>query len=167
VQSLVQRVRELLEPVVEAAGYDLVAVEYITGSRRPLLRLSIDKPGGVSASDCSKVTREISPVLDVEDPIDSAFVLEVSSPGMERPLQRAQDFDSFKGSKVRLRLTEGYPRRRFSGVLMGMQDGRVGVEIGEDQHWFPFEDVQQARLSLTFDEFNALGQRAKEASDDQ
>src|SRR5688572_19785348 len=102
--SLITELRRILEPVVEREGFDLVAVEVLGSTGRALLRVSIDKPGGITVDHCARMSRAISPVLDVEDPFPGAYELEVSSPGMERPIQRPQDFERFVGFKAKIKL---------------------------------------------------------------
>ncbi len=136
----------LLEPAVSRLGYELVGVEY-HGGRRALLRLYIDREGGVSVEDCQRVSRQVSGLLDVEDPIPGPYTLEVSSPGLDRPLFRAEDFQRFAGREVRIRTDvplEG--RRNFRGVLRGLRGGEVLVEVDGAEFALPVERIEQARL---------------------
>ena len=136
----------LLEPAVSRLGYELVGVEY-HGGCRALLRLYIDREGGVSVEDCQRVSRQVSGLLDVEDPIPGPYTLEVSSPGLDRPLFRAEDFQRFAGREVRIRTDvplEG--RRNFRGVLRGLRGGEVLVEVDGAELALPVERIEQARL---------------------
>ncbi len=136
----------LLEPAVSRLGYELVGVEY-HGGRRALLRLYIDREGGVSVEDCQRVSRQVSGLLDVEDPIPGPYTLEVSSPGLDRPLFRAADFQRFAGREVRIRTDvplEG--RRNFRGVLRGLRGDEVLVEVDGAELALPVERIEQARL---------------------
>ena len=136
----------LLEPAVSRLGYELVGVEY-HGGRRALLRLYIDREGGVSVEDCQRVSRQVSGLLDVEDPIPGPYTLEVSSPGLDRPLFRAADFQRFVGREVRIRTDvplEG--RRNFRGVLRGLRGDEVLVEVDGAELALPVERIEQARL---------------------
>ncbi len=154
-----RRLFDLLEPSVEREGYELVAVELVSsGGGRPSLRVSIDKPGGVSVRDCSRVSRALSALLDVEDPIEGAFNLEVSSPGIERPLQRRSDFVRFAGFRAKIQLEAGEPRRRYTGVLGGIEQGSVVIESNGERSLLPIERIERARLVLDLDEYERLAE---------
>ncbi len=149
--------RTLLEPAVSALGFELVGVEFISG-RRGLLRLYIDSDDGVTVDDCQSVSHQVSGLLDVEDPIQGQYSLEVSSPGLDRPLFRAADFERFAGHEVRLRLVapvEG--RRKFRGVLAGMRDGRVVVQVEEQELVVTLEEIDEARLVPDYDSHRLEG----------
>ena len=123
-----ERLTALLEPLVADLGYELVLLEFSPHKGAASLRLFIDAPGGVGLADCERVSREVAAKLDVEDPIPQSYQLEVSSPGLDRPLSRARDFARFTGSEVRLQLKEPVQgRRRFRGRLMGIE-GPAGAE---------------------------------------
>ena len=122
------QISEMLATSIEALGFELVAAELRTVDGQYTLRISIDKPGGVGIQDCILASREISPLLDVEDPVDRAYNLQVSSPGMDRPLQRLTDFESFQNFHAKILLEEGPPRRRYRGVLRGVDQGLVLIE---------------------------------------
>jgi len=149
---------ELLEPAVERQGCELVAVEMATVDGQSTLRVSIDKLGGVSVGDCGKVSRALSPVLDVEDPIESAYRLEVSSPGIDRPLQRLVDFVRFEGFRAKIKLDdEEAGRRNYKGVLQGADpSGAVLVEVDGVEHSLPLERIERARLVLDLGEYERL-----------
>lgn len=137
----------LIEPAVEALGYELVGVEYRPSARHALLRVYIDQAQGIGLDDCERVSHQLSALLDVEDPIDVAYDLEVSSPGLDRPLFRARDFQRFAGERARIRLRaplEG--RRNFKGVLRGLEGQQVLVEVDDELVRLPFEQIDQARL---------------------
>ena len=139
---------EMLEPAVRSLGYELVGVEYRGGGKGGgLLRVYIDSEQGITVDDCQKVSYQVSGVLDVNDPIPGHYTLEVSSPGMDRPLFRPEDYRRFAGSLVKLRLA--YPvdgRRKFTGRLRGLDDGNVLLELEGAQVSLPLEQVEQARL---------------------
>ena len=145
-------VRAVVEPAVRELGYELILVELAGAGGRRTLRLFIDQDGGVGLSDCVAVSREVSPLLDVEDSIRGPFVLEVSSPGVDRPLVRPDDFERFAGERVRLlakRPVEG--RRAFAGVLIGLADGEVVVEDDAGaRHHVPFEVLKSANVEYRF-----------------
>lgn len=151
-------IRELVEPSVTRAGFDLVAVEWLSSRSGPTLRLSIDKPGGVNADDCGVVTERISPLLDEADPIPGRYVLEVSSPGIERPVQRLEDFLRFVGFRVKIRLVEGPPRRRFTGVIARVEERDVVIEVDGAEHRLAFDTIERAHLDLTLEEYQSLAE---------
>lgn len=155
--SLQHKIRALVEPTVSRLGYDLVAVEWTGARRGPLLRLSIDAPGGVDADDCAKVSESVSPLLDASDPIPSSYTLEVSSPGIERPVQRREDFTRFAGYRIKIRLFEGPPRRRYAGVLGPLDGDDVVVTVDGVEHRVALEDIERANLVLDLDEYQKLG----------
>ncbi|MDE2091422.1 MAG: ribosome maturation factor RimP [Gammaproteobacteria bacterium] len=134
---------KILEPAVEAQGYELVELEFQGG----VLRLYIDRPQGVTLDDCQKVSQQISAVLDVEDPIPGAYTLEVSSPGLDRPLRKLLDFQRHAGQRARIELLlplDG--RRRFSGTLRGMESDQVLIEVDGSVCRLPFSQIGRARL---------------------
>ena len=134
----------MVQPVVTGMGYELVDLQASNGGR--LLRLFIDKPGGVGLEDCAAVSRQLSRVLEVEG-IDYER-LEVSSPGLDRPLRKGADFARFAGhrAEVRMRTPDATGRRRFVGVLRGAQDGQVEMELEGHKVQLALEDVERARL---------------------
>jgi len=135
----------LIEPVVTGMGYELVDLQAANGGR--MLRLFIDKPGGIDVEDCAAVSRQLSRVFEVEG-VDYER-LEVSSPGLDRPLRKASDFARFAGQKadVRMRTPDASGRRRFVGLLRGTQDGRVTMEVdGQATVRLELGDVERAKL---------------------
>lgn len=157
-RTLQQTLRPLIEPVVARLGFDVVAIEWVAGRRRPILRVSIDAAGGVGADDCAQVSHRLSPLLDAEDPISGAYDLEVSSPGMERPVQRLDDFRRFTGFSARVRLEEGLPRRRYTGILRGADAELLRVEVAGEVHELPMEAVESCHLVLDLDTYATLAE---------
>ena len=149
-ENLVQLALETVEPM----GYELVGVQMINrGKHGKTLRVYIDKEGGILLDDCAEVSRQLSGVLDVEDPIQGNYDLEVSSPGMDRPLFFADHFERFAGSEVRIQLARMQDgRRKLKGLLIGMEDNEVIVEVDGERIRFPFENIDSARLVPDFDE---------------
>ena len=137
-------VENVVEPVVAGMGYELVDLQASNGGR--LLRLFIDKPGGIGLEDCAAVSRQLSRVLEVEG-VDYDR-LEVSSPGLDRPLRKASDFERFAGQKaeVRMRRKDESGQRRFVGVLRGVADGRVNLELDGKVMALALEDMERAKL---------------------
>lgn len=159
-RSLIEALRALAEPLAERQGCEVVAIELLgapTGGR--VLRVSIEKPGGATIDDCTRVSRAFSRALDEADPVDGAYTLEVSTPGMERPLQRERDFAYFAGCDVRIKLFGQDGRRRTKARLLGAESGivRVRLETGEERV-IPLADIERANLILDLDQYARLGQ---------
>ena len=135
---------KVIEPAVSGLGYELVDVQASNGGR--MLRLFIDKPAGITVEDCAAVSRHLTRVLAVEG-IEYER-LEVSSPGLDRPLRKGADFARFAGRKaeVRMRTADATGRRRFVGVLRGARDGQIEMELEGQQVELALEDVERARL---------------------
>jgi ribosome maturation factor RimP len=128
----VEHVRQIAERVAASQGLELVEVEFRGGGKARMLRLYIDKPGGITHEDCAWVSREVGTILDVEDAVPGGtYTLEVSSPGLDRKLLRAADYERFTGSRVKLTTREPVEgQRHFEGRLRGLHEGRVALEIG-------------------------------------
>ena len=142
----------LLQGMVEAEGVELVHFEYLPKGAPPLLRVLIDKPGGVNHGDCQKVSKRISQVLDAEDRLRESYVLEVSSPGIERPLFKQEDYQRFLGHEVRLQALEKIDdRRRFTGFIRGVVDGVLRLEEEGEIHQIPWAKIKGARLVHRFE----------------
>ena len=143
---------DLIEPVADATGYELVRVR-LTGSGTRTLQIMAERPdGSMTAEDCAILSRAIGPVLDEADPIPGQYVLEVSSPGVDRPLTRLKDFERWAGFEAKLeldRMAEG--RKRFRGVLAGVEEGAVGIDLPEEEEtvFLPFDWIREAKLVLT------------------
>lgn len=138
---------QLIEPVVTALGYELVAIEHRRGTRSSLLRVYIDSADGIGVDDCSRVSHQLSGVLDVEEPIAGQYTLEVSSPGLDRLLAKPQDYQRFAGQVVKIRLhglLDG--RRKLVGMLKGIEQDQVIIEE-EGREWrLALHDIEQTRL---------------------
>jgi len=147
-----ERVQELIEPALEAMGYELVGVQHRTGERRALLRIYIDSPSGITVDDCQNASHQVSGILDVEDPLPGEYTLEVSSPGLDRPLFRPAHYERFAGSPVQVRLARLWNgRRRFNGTLGGLREGRVLLNEDDGTEFeIPLELVDSARLKPQF-----------------
>jgi ribosome maturation factor RimP len=148
------QVRRLLEPVLARDGYDLVEVEWVRGGGRWTLRLYVDSPGGVGLDECQAVSSLVDPILDVSDLIEPAYDLEVSSPGLERPLRRPADFERFAGQRARLKTygpvagtAPGSPgRKHWTGRLLGFKDGAVEIDVDGVPHRVPHDQLAKAHL---------------------
>ncbi len=148
--ALAEKVKELAEPVVDELGLELVDVVYATESGRRILRVIIDGPGGVTIDDCTMVSRELGTLLDVEDVVPESYSLEVSSPGLDRPLVREKDFRNAVGKQIRLRTKEPLDgRRNFRAVLVGVGDDSVTLEDSEGRLWkIELSNIDKARLEV-------------------
>ena len=142
-----EKLHRPIEAAVQGLGYELVGIEYHPQGRRSLLRVYIDTPAGVNVDDCERASRQISSALDVDDPIPGQYMLEVSSPGLDRPLFTAEHFQRFSGNRVKLRVSPPLDgRRNFSGVLVGMRDDAVVVVQDDEEVEVPLQHIEQARL---------------------
>ncbi len=142
-----KQMAELLEPGVNALGYELLGLEYLSQGRHSVLRLFIDRPDGITVEDCERVSHQVSGVLEVEDPIKGQYTLEVSSPGLDRPLFKPAHFERFVGEQVQVRLVRPLDgRRKFKGQLLGLRDGSVVIELDGEELVLPWEDIEKAHL---------------------
>lgn len=145
--TVAARVAELAAPITARYGLELVDVEYRREGGRWYLRLFIDKPEGVGLDDCEAVSNAISPILDEEDFIPQAYFLEVSSPGLERPLKKPSDYERFRGRRVKLTtFTPVNGRKRFTGVLLGHDAQGVHLEVDGQPVFIPWNSVAGTRL---------------------
>ncbi|BCG62967.1 MAG: ribosome maturation factor RimP [Methyloprofundus sp.] len=138
---------ELIEPVVEGLGYECVGVEFSSHPQHGFLRIYIDAEQGVGMEDCTKVSHQVSGVLDVDDPIAGEYNLEVSSPGMDRPLFKLQQFEQFIGSIVQVNLFKPVDgRRKITGLIEKVEDGKVYLQQDGQVYRVPFQAMSKARL---------------------
>lgn len=160
------RIEQIITPSVEAMGYELVRVQ-LTGDGRPVLQIMAERTdrAAMTVEDCADISRALSALLDVEDPISGAYTLEVSSPGIDRPLTRPEDYARFAGfeAKVETRVAvDG--RKRWRGILRGLEDGCVVLEHEQGVARLPVEGVQKARLVLTEALIKATAEEAANAA---
>lgn len=143
----------MLQPVVEGLGYEFWGLEYRTQGRHTVLRIFIDDAEkGISVDDCEKVSRQISGVLDVEDPIQVEYTLEVSSPGMDRPLFQLAQYEAFAGHRVEIRLRMPFEgRRKFQGLLKGIEEADVVVVVDDHEYLLPFDSIERAHIVPVFE----------------
>jgi ribosome maturation factor RimP len=138
----------LLQPVVEDLGYGLWELEYTAGRGSALLRLYIDSPDGITVDDCERVSRAVSERLDAEDPLPGQYTLEVSSPGIERPLRTAAHFAPYVGETVFVELVQPLEgRRRFKGRLSAAGEATIEVEVDGRRHALPIDGIRKAHLA--------------------
>jgi ribosome maturation factor RimP len=149
---LMARIAETIEPSIAALGFELVRVAMM-GKESNILQIMADRPEGqgtINVEDCAEISRTVSALLDVEDPISSAYNLEVSSPGIDRPLTRAKDFEIWRGFDAKVELVVAVAgRRRFSGKLDGLEDNAVALIVDGERELLPLADIAKAKLVLT------------------
>jgi len=152
-QSLLARVRVLVEPLCEYEGVELVHTEYQRESRGRVLRLYIDRYGGVTLEDCAHISRQVGDLLDIELEEMGPYSLEVSSPGVDRPISSKRDFARFEGEAVRVRTTHPIDgQRNFTGILSGVSSGNVVLMVDDRMVAIPHRQISKARLMPPLDE---------------
>lgn len=139
---------ELFEPVIESMGYELVGVEFNAAGNHGTLRVYIDREAGVNIDDCAAISHQLSGILDVEEPIQQAYDLEISSPGIDRPLFKLADFERFSGEVAKIKLAVGLEgRKNFKGRLQGVVDSKlIAIEVDGEQFDLPYADIARANL---------------------
>ena len=152
-------VSRLVEPSLNAMGYDLVRLQ-LTGGAGPTLQIMAERRdrAEMTVEDCARISRDVSAILDVEDPLPGSYTLEVSSPGIDRPLVRISDFERFAGFEARVETRDAIDgRRRFRGRLAGVEDARVLIDVDGNRHAVPHDGISRAKLVLTDDLIAASG----------
>ena len=150
-EQILRKVEGILLPVVEQAGLELVDVEYTKEGGRWYLRIFIDKPEGITHEDCCYVSEQIDPLLDEKVPMSQAYTLEVSSPGIERPLKKLADFQRFAGKEAVISTFMAIDgRKKFTGTLKGVREHYIIVEIDNIEQEIALEQIASARLAFTF-----------------
>jgi ribosome maturation factor RimP len=161
-----QRIAEIINPVIEDMGFELVRIR-LMGGQTKTLQIMADKPnGGIEVDDCADISTAISAVMDVEDPITDAYTLEVSSPGIDRPLTRLKDFETFEGYEVKLATADMIDgRRRFRGELAGVEGDEVLINVEEGTIGLEFDWLSEAKLILTDDLIKEMLRQRKASGD--
>ena len=157
-------IARLVEPTLNGMGYELVRVQFAGGDRRPTLQIMAERVDrrAMAVEDCAEISRILSALLDVEDPVQGSYMLEVSSPGIDRPLLRAADYERFAGFEARLELRQPVDgRRRFRGRLAGIENGFVRVVEPAGEFRLPLDEISKAKLVLTDDLIAAAAADAK------
>ncbi len=147
-----RRLAEIVTPVIEDMGFELVRVRLMGGSKNhKTVQIMAERPGGgIEVEDCAQISTAVSAILDVEDPIEDAYSLEVSSPGIDRPLTRLKDFDTFEGYEAKLETSQMIDgQKRFKGVLAGVEDDEVLINIDAGTVGLKFDWLADAKLVLT------------------
>ncbi len=159
-----QRLAEIISPVIEDMGFELVRLRLMSG-KEITLQVMADRPdGGINVDDCSEISTAISAILDVEDPILDTYNLEVSSPGIDRPLTRLKDFDMFEGYEAKLETEELIDgRRRFKGLLAGIEGSEILINVEEGTIGLEFDWLTEAKLVLTDDLIKEMLRQRKES----
>lgn len=149
-----QQIIDALEPTADERGIDVVDVEVVGATKAPCVRVRIDHADEsaptITLDEVTEETEWISAALDELDPIPSSFTLEVSSPGMARPLRKERDFVRFAGETVQLSLVPGEGRRRYTGTLLGIEDGVVALEVDGERVELPFDDIRKCTIKPDF-----------------
>ena len=147
-----ERIRQIAERVANSEGLELVDVEFLGRGPRAVVRIFIDKAGGITVDDCQTVSQQVGTILDVEDFINRSYTLEVSSPGLDRKLVKPADYRQFAGKLVKLVLRgSGHGPRRFQGRLLGMEEDKVRLDTGNGQVvQFDYSDIEKANLVVEF-----------------
>ena len=151
--ELSEHIQHLIEPAIGEMGFNIVRVR-ISGKKKLSMQVMVEHQDGqgMMVDDCAAVSRAISALLDVEDPIDAPYTLEVSSPGIDRPLVRVGDFQRFQGFQAKIETTRPFDgRRRFKGVLLGVDGDTVRMMVDGEEVDFPHPDIDKAKLILTDD----------------
>ncbi|HBG45459.1 MAG TPA: ribosome maturation factor RimP [Deltaproteobacteria bacterium] len=149
-EGVEDRIRQLAQPVADGLGLELVDVSFASEHGRRVLRVYIDKPGGITVHDCEQVSREFSTILDVEDPIPQSYNLEVSSPGLDRPLKTERDFARYAGRRAKIKTMEAIDgRRNFKAVIDEVRDGTVLVtDFDGKKFMIAVSNIEKARLEI-------------------
>lgn len=140
---------ELLQPVIINSGYELVDIAIVRSPGGITLRILLDKPEGVTLADCERISRLVGDILDAHDPISSHYILEVSSPGINRPIKKLADFQRFAGQKAVIETkTAVSGRKKYKGLLAGIANENVIISVDGVDHCIPFEQIKKARLDI-------------------
>lgn len=146
-----KKLHELIEPGVTALGFELWGIEYLAQGAHSVLRVFIDSDDGITVDDCARVSHQISGVLDVEDPISGHYSLEVSSPGMDRPLFTLEQFAAWAGHEVQVRLRVPFEgRRKFKGRLNGVEGDEVLLIVDKEEYLLPIDLIDRANVVPQF-----------------
>jgi ribosome maturation factor RimP len=150
---VIKQVADLLEPILGEMGFELVDVEYLSKHGRWVLKLYVDKKGGVTIDDCARLSGEVGDLIDIKDVIKHEYVLEISSPGLNRPLKKERDFIWARGKRVKVRMLEPLNgRRNFTGYLKDYEDGTLYVEAEGSLVALPWIQVDKANLVYEFNQ---------------
>ena len=157
------RIGDMLSPTLKLMGYDLVRVQ-ISGSQQKTMQIMAERRDrvGMTVNDCADISREVSAILGIEDPLMEAYDLEISSPGIDRPLVRPADFDRYSGFDAKIEMAAAINgRKKFKGQLLGIEQDMVRIRLDEETYELPVSDIRRAKLLLTEELLQAASQTAK------
>jgi len=145
--TLEDKIEALVRPVIESMDIGFWGCEYLPAGKNSMLRIFIDKENGVNVDDCGRVSRQISAIMDVEEPISSAYTLEVSSPGIDRPLFTPEQFKMYQGEKVQIRTSMSVMgRKRFKGVMEAINEQGIDIEVDGEVYEIDFSTIEKATV---------------------
>lgn len=148
--SNVESIQALIEPSIEALGFELWGLELAAQGRFSTLRIYIESANGITVDDCAEVSHQVSGILDVEDPITNQYTLEVSSPGVDRPLFKQEHYTQYVGQFLRVRLHAPFDgRRKFAGVLTGLEGDEIVLLVDQEEYVLPIDAIDKAALDTT------------------
>jgi ribosome maturation factor RimP len=143
----IAKLNNIIAPAVEGLGYEFVGLEYKPSSHQSMLRIFIDHENGINVDDCARVSRQVSAVMDVEDPIKNEYTLEVSSPGLDRPLFTVEHYQRFKGEKIKCKLRMPFNgRRNFTGKLLEADERTITLSIDDESVELYIDDIEKAHI---------------------
>jgi len=149
--TLLEEIRQVVEPILQSQGYELVDLEYRREPQGWVLRIYLDREGGVTLDNCADVSGEIGAVLEAKDVVPNSYVLEVSSPGLTRPLKKPEDFNKFSNRLVKIKLYEPLEgQKNFKGTLLGLEGEKVRLEIEGRVYELPLQGIAKANLEIEF-----------------
>ena len=150
-EKLLEEVRQVVEPILQSQGFELVDLEYQREPQGWVLRIYLDREGGVTLDDCAEVSGEIGAILEVKELIPNPYVLEVSSPGLTRPLKKPEDFNKYRNRLVKIKLFEPLEgRKNFKGTLLSLEGEKVCMEIEGRVYELPLQGIAKANLEIEF-----------------
>lgn len=147
----IKKLEEMIKPAIQSLELELWGIEFQSAGKRSTLRIYVDGPEGVTVDDCARVSHQVSGILDVEDPITEQYLLEVSSPGMDRPLYTLAQYQAYIGHSLEVRLRVPFEgRRRFKGVLNGIEGDEILLVVDDHEYLLPIDTIDRARLVPQF-----------------
>ena len=147
--TIEQKLEDLFKPIIESMGFELWAIEYIPAGRHTTLRVFADKVGGINVDDCAAISRQLSAIMDVEDPISDQYMLEVSSPGLDRVLIKPEHFKRYVGKSVRVRSAVAIlGRKKINGLMTSVTEDSIEVEVDGELFEIPFGLIDKANLAI-------------------
>jgi len=150
-KTLIESIRELIEPIILSEGMELIDIEHLRESRGWVLRFYIDKEGGVTLNNCSHLSEQIGDLIEVKDLIPHSFILEISSPGLNRPLKKEKDFITYIGENIKVKTLKPIDQKKnFQGKLLGYKEGKVMIGSDNQKIYIPFSLISKANIQYQF-----------------